>query len=227
MRASSPRIIAVVLAALGHLDAEQLLDGQREAHVVEHRRDVVAAIDVGEDLRPGAAFAHLLEAAVQVPDLHVAALDGLARQLEHDADGAVHGRMRRSHVEQHGLGGELDLALVEVSIERLHQSSPPGDEVGLTTEAHALVAVEGRQLLDVVHLAVGHERLDAIGRVVLAQRVPDELRIGQDPSQIRVILEDDAEHVASLALEPVGGRPELRERVDLAPARPRRRRRGP
>jgi len=57
---------AVPLAALGDGDLAHLLDGQRVADVVEHRRDVVQAIDVREDLGPGPALAHLLEAAVQI-----------------------------------------------------------------------------------------------------------------------------------------------------------------
>jgi hypothetical protein len=61
----------VVLAALGHRDAQHLLDREREAHVVEHGRHVVEAVDVREALRPRASLAHLLEAAVQVADLHV------------------------------------------------------------------------------------------------------------------------------------------------------------
>ena len=65
------------LGALGDLlvDAEQLLDRQRVADVVEHRRDVVQAVGVGEDLRPGRVLRLLLEAAVQVADLDVGAGD--------------------------------------------------------------------------------------------------------------------------------------------------------
>src|SRR5262249_51473099 len=88
-----------------------------------HRRDVVETIGVGEDLRPGPALAHLLEAAVQVADLDVGLEDALAAELEDDAHRAVHGRVRRAHVEQHRLGGQLELALVDVEIEGLHQFS--------------------------------------------------------------------------------------------------------
>ncbi len=98
---------AVVLAALGHADAQHLLHGQREADVVEHRRDVVEPVGVREDLAPGPALAHLLEAAVQVADLHVRLDDALARQLEHDAHRAVHGRVRRAEVDLHVSGREV------------------------------------------------------------------------------------------------------------------------
>ena len=62
---------AVVLAAIGHRDAEHLLHREREAYVVEHRRDVVAAIDVGGRLASTSrARTSSLEAAVEVADLN-------------------------------------------------------------------------------------------------------------------------------------------------------------
>src|SRR5580658_5931240 len=58
---AQPRELAqnhpIPLAALGDGQAAKLLDRERIADVVEHRRDVVEAIDVGEDLRPGPALA--------------------------------------------------------------------------------------------------------------------------------------------------------------------------
>ena len=100
---------ADVLRALGDLlgDAEQLLDRHRVADVVEHRRDVVEAIGVGEDLRPGRALRLLLEAAVQVADLDVGAGDALPLDLQHHAHGAVHGRVRGAHVQRNGLGRQI------------------------------------------------------------------------------------------------------------------------
>ena len=100
---------ADVLRALGDLlgDAHQLLDRHRVADVVEHRRDVVEAIGVGEDLRPGRALRLLLEAAVQVADLDVGARDPLPLDLQHHAHRAVHGGVRRAHVEGNGLGRQI------------------------------------------------------------------------------------------------------------------------
>ena len=102
----------VPLTTLGHRDAQHLLARQREAHVVEHRRDVVAAIDVRENLRPGPALAHLLEATVQVTDLHVDVFDDLSAELHHAAHRAVHGRMRRADVEEHRLRRHFQLGFV-------------------------------------------------------------------------------------------------------------------
>src|SRR5438477_6429827 len=49
-------------------------------------------------------------------------------------------------------------------------------------------------------LGPAHERLPLLLRVVLAQRVPDELGIHQDAAQVRVALEPDAVEVVRLAL---------------------------
>jgi hypothetical protein len=61
---------------------------------------------------------------VQVADLHVAAFDDFARELHHDAYGAVHGRVSRADVEQHRLGRQLELGFVEILIEGFHVSCP-------------------------------------------------------------------------------------------------------
>ena len=126
MRASSPRAMRVPLAPLRHREPAYLLDRERVAHVVQHRRDVVQPVDVGEDLRPRPALAHLLEAPVQIADLDVSLHDRLARELEDDPDGPVHRGMRRAHVEVHGIGRKLELALVEFDVEGLHQLSSAG-----------------------------------------------------------------------------------------------------
>src|ERR1700694_4100082 len=52
-----------------------------------------------------------------------------------------------------------------------------------------------------------HERLPLAHRIVLAQRVADELRVHEEPLQIRVPLELHAEHVEDVAIPPGGGWP--------------------
>src|SRR6266536_3613647 len=52
------------------------------------------------------------------------------------------------------------------------------------------------------------QRLAPVDRVVLAERVTDELLVEEQPPKIRMTLEADPEHVPHLALEPVGDRPE-------------------
>src|SRR5215471_9672567 len=63
-------------------------------------------------------------------------------------------------------------------------------------------------------LGPAHERLPLLLRVILAQRVPDELGIHQDTAQVRVALEADAVKVVRLALEPVRPLPDAAQRVD-------------
>ncbi len=112
------------LAALGCLEVEQLLDREAVADVREDRRVVVEAIGVRDRLVPGAAFAFLLEAAVQVADLDVEIDDRLAVEFDQELDGAVRRRVRRPHVEELMLGVQVP---VEVALARAgvsHQQNP-------------------------------------------------------------------------------------------------------
>ena len=88
---------ADVLAPLGDLDAQQLLDGGGVAEVVDQGRDVVEPVRVGNSVVPAPHLAVLLEGPMQVADLHVGLGQHLAVQLGHDADDPVHGRVRRAH----------------------------------------------------------------------------------------------------------------------------------
>src|SRR5688572_31771888 len=51
-------------------------------------------------------------------------------------------------------------------------------------------------------------------REVLAERMTDETVVGEDPAQVRMAFEDDAEQVERLALEPVAARPHRGQRVN-------------
>ena len=68
IRLSSHMSIRIHVARGGHLDAEQLLDGQREHQLVVQRRQVVHARDVRRALDVGELLARLLHAGVQVAD---------------------------------------------------------------------------------------------------------------------------------------------------------------
>ena len=89
------------LGALGGLDAGQLLDREAPRHVVRVGRHVVHAVRVGHELLVGLHLGQLLDAAVQVPDVEQALLDGLAVELADDAEGAVRGRVLRAQVQDH------------------------------------------------------------------------------------------------------------------------------
>jgi hypothetical protein len=52
-------------------------------------------------------------------------------------------------------------------------------------------------------------------REVLAERVADEAVVGQDAAQVGMTVEQDAEEVEGLTLEPVGARPDTDHRVDF------------
>ena len=91
------------LGARRRLDPCQLLHRQAVADAVDHRRAVVEAVGVRDDLVPGVPLRHLLEAAVQVADLHLGLGDDLAVEAHHRAKGAVGGGVRRADVEDLGL----------------------------------------------------------------------------------------------------------------------------
>jgi hypothetical protein len=94
-------------APLGDLDPHQLLDRQREADVVAHRRQVVGPVGQRDDLVVEPVLAELLESGVQVPDVRDAALDGLALELEHQPQDAVGRGMLGADVDEHVLGAEI------------------------------------------------------------------------------------------------------------------------
>ena len=96
------------------LDAEQLLGGHGEDQLVEERRQVVHAGDVGAALDVREVLGRLLHAGVEVADDRLAAQHGLALQLEHEAQHAVGGRVLRPEVDDHAVvvGGQSVLAAV-------------------------------------------------------------------------------------------------------------------
>ena len=61
-------------------------------------------------------------------------------------------------------------------------------------------------------VVAAHERLALLLRIVLAQRIADELLVQEDAAQVGVTVEADAVHVERLALLPVERRPQLDER---------------
>src|SRR3982751_4323511 len=69
-------------------------------------------------------------------------------------------------------------------------------------------------LFTLLGMGAAHERLPLLLGVVLAQRVPDELGVHENPAQVRVALEAHTVKVVRLALVPVRALPDGAERVD-------------
>ena len=76
-----------------------LLDRLGVGEVVVHRRAVVEAVGVRDDVVVGVVLGFLLEAAVQVAAVDVGAHDLLAVELGDDLDRAVRRRVRRADVD--------------------------------------------------------------------------------------------------------------------------------
>src|SRR5512133_1869902 len=68
---------------------------------------------------------------------------------------------------------------------------------------------------DVVDRALLDARLPAAERVVLAERVPLELVVHEQPAQVGVARHPDAVHVEAVALVPVRAAPHRRDRGEL------------
>jgi hypothetical protein len=83
-------------APVRDLDPEHPLDGLDVADAVDHGGDVVEAVGVGNDAVPVVRLRHLLETAVEVPDLSLGPGDPLAVHPGDEVDDPVRGRMRRA-----------------------------------------------------------------------------------------------------------------------------------
>ncbi len=87
------------LAALGHLDLQQLLDGEHVGVLLVHRGHIVEAVEVGDGLEVGARLHQLLGAAVQQADVRIDPLDHFPVQLQHQAQHAVGRGVLRAEVD--------------------------------------------------------------------------------------------------------------------------------
>ena len=170
---------ADVLDPLRNLDPEELLDRPAVAHVVHHGGAVVEAVRQGDDLLVGEGLRGLLKAPVEVTDLRFGLEDRFSLEPGQDAQGPVHGRVGRPDVQGHPL--------------RLF----PG--------LFGPVPVASRLPLFPAQVRRPGELLALLDRIVLAQGVPHEILVVQDPSQIRVPLEPNPVLIKGLPLEPVGG----------------------
>ena len=76
---------ADILAALGHFQAQQLLDRQAEGVLLVHRRDIVEPVEIGDRLQIGLVLDQLLGAAMEQADMRIDARDDLAVQIQDQA----------------------------------------------------------------------------------------------------------------------------------------------
>ena len=131
--------------------------------------------------------------------------DGLAVDLQHQAQHAVRRRMLRPHVEDHGAG-------------RCERSSVRGSSrVRCFTSRGFRGSVSG--------LSSSMPSAVALHRIVLAQRMAFPVLGHHDAAQVGVTVEVNAEEVEDLALVEVGGGPDGGDAVDEGSSRPTSRRR--
>ena len=87
------------LAAARHCEAEQPLDGEREAMLLVHRRDIVEPVEIRNGLEIGLVLDQLLGAAMEQADMGIDAGHDLAVELEHEAQHAMRRRMLRPEID--------------------------------------------------------------------------------------------------------------------------------
>jgi hypothetical protein len=84
-------------------DPQHLLDGAAIGDVVDKRGAVVEPVGIGDHLLVGVGLGHLLEAAMEIADLHLTGIDGLAIERRHHPQRAMHRRVGRPDVDGHPL----------------------------------------------------------------------------------------------------------------------------
>ena len=82
-----------------NLQAQQFLHRQAVAQIIRERRQVIDAVGQRNRLLVRLDLEFLLDAGVQIPDVRLALYDGLAIQLQFQAQHAVRGGMLRTHVQ--------------------------------------------------------------------------------------------------------------------------------
>ena len=147
--------------------------------------------------------------AVQQADVRIGLLDDLAVELEHEPQHAVGGGMLRAEIQREVLDlrhcrdpSEVGLVARVVANDLRHERARL-DADGLVDDA-ALRGV-------VAHLDVADQRK------ILAERMADEAVVRQQAAQIRMAAEQDAVEIERLALEPIGGAPNVVDGIDDRP----------
>ena len=85
--------------AARHDGAGELLNRQTPSVLLIHRSDIIKPIKIGQVLQISPAFHQLFCAAVQQPNMRIAALDNLAVQFQHQPQHTMRGRMLWTEVD--------------------------------------------------------------------------------------------------------------------------------
>ncbi len=100
--------IACARGGIASVMPSSRFDGKRVAERVAGRIEVIHALDHGRRLRPKQVFGALLDAGVQVADLHLGALDRLAGDFDDHLQHAVRRGMLRPHRKRHRVAAPFD-----------------------------------------------------------------------------------------------------------------------
>ncbi len=231
MRASSQHDDAERVRAGRGLDAAHLLGRQRDRAVVRERREVVEAVRVGDEAVVAEGLADLLHPAVQVADVGRApcmirspSTSSTMRSTPwvEGWDGPMLRTIRSPDLAARRRGGCRSAAARARRARGGRHSGPPGAKAGRRGARRGRArwgrggtagrssgresgagASAGRQSRNLRWPSMGKSRAERPAVVVLGH---------VDAREVRVPLEGDPEHVVGLALGPVRGPEERRER---------------
>ena len=181
---------ADVLHALGHLHPQPLLDTPAERMAVLRRPEVVEAVGKRQRLGVGQAFAHLLDAAVDVTAMHVELADDLAFERHAETQHAVRGGVLRADVDDIFVLLEQDVAVA--------------DEAAVRRQFKARGAV--------LRHFVGHAQRVEPRVVILTQGVPHPVVAQEQAPHVGMVQETDAEIVEDFALVEFRSLPQVADR---------------
>src|SRR5262249_37804245 len=97
---------------LGHVDAQQLLDGERIAKIVAEWREIIHAVGDDQGLEVALILGGLLDAGMQIANVWLRLDDRLAIQREHQPQHAMRRRVLWSHIDGHGVAARTLVELL-------------------------------------------------------------------------------------------------------------------
>ena len=225
-------------ARSGTSSLHELLDREREADVVHDRRDVVEPVRVREALRPRHVLAALLEAAVEEADVELHRRGSISPSSSTTARvtpciaGCDGPRFTTIRFDGSGASSSLSTARARGVLLAARAAARPAPKLPgvasrvqpcqpLAVGRHVSLAPEPSRGASRASRARARGRCRGprapatsgcrpLQRVVLAQRVADELVVHEQPAHVGVAGEADAVHVEAVPLEPVGAAPHRR-----------------
>ena len=176
-----------VLHAVAHLDAHRLFDAHTECVPVVMGAQIVQAVGQCQGLRIGEAFAHLLDAPVNVSAVYVQLLDDFPFEGDTEPEYAVGGGMLRTDIDDVFILCKDDVTLLDD-----------------TAVGQFFIVLGG-----ILRLFVGHAERVQTFVIILAERMAYPVFAQVQAAHVGVSDEADAEEVVCFAFVQLGSFPDV------------------